>query len=139
MFQRRAELILQGKIDQAVLDYQTPLWVKLRGQFYEIGDRDSMWQVLSRQHLSQKARGVESITGELEDVVRLAHGALQVKMHWREATDPKGEDAARWFRTVYVCRPAEEGFRITGLTVTETRPVPEDVRPKVFPPPCEDW
>ena len=28
---------------------------------------------------------------------------------------------------------------VVGLTLTETRPVPEDLLPKGFPPPCQDW
>lgn len=139
LFRRRTDMILNGQVDLVINDYQTPLWIKLQGQLYLIENRDMMWQALSRQHLSQKARGVQSVDGEMEDVVRLAHGALRVTMHWRETTDPKAADAARWYRTVHVCRPVDEGLRITGLTVTETRPVPVEARPKGFPPPCEDW
>lgn len=132
-------MILTGQIDQAVEGYVTPFWCRFRGQFFHISTREDLWEMLSRQHLSQMARGIVSIQGELEDAVRLAHGAIRATVHWVETSDMRAGDTARWFRTIYVCRPVEETFRVVGLTLTETRAVPDMLLPRVFPPPCEDW
>ena len=138
-FQRRADLILHGQIDLAVDGYMTPFWCRFRGQFFHIATREELWEMLSRQHLSQMARGIVRIVGEMEEAVSLAHGALRVTVHWQETSDTRGGDTARWFRTVYVCRQAQDALRVVGLTLTETRRVSEPFLPRVFPSPCEDW
>lgn len=138
-FQNRADLILQGKIDQVADSYVTPLWTKFRGQFYKLENREQVWEMLSRQYLSQKSRGVMASYGTLEDVVRLAHGSLQVTIHWRERTNPKLDNAARSYRVTYVCRSSDD-LRVVGFTLTETQPIPQDVPTLKFPQDtCHGW
>jgi hypothetical protein len=139
IFQHRTDLILRGQIDEAVAGYVIPFWSRFRGTFYQITNAQDLWEALSRQHLSQKARGILSVAGELEDVAALPHGAQQVTVHWTETCDMRAGDTARWYRTVYVCRTEDQTLKTIGLTVTETRAVPLPPLPKVFPPPCADW
>ncbi len=139
IFQHRADLILQGQIDEAVAGYVIPFWTRFRGTFYQITNPQDLWEALSRQHLSQKARGILRVTGELEGVAPLAQGGRQVTVHWKETCDMRAGDTARWYRTVYVCRPKDDTYKTIGLTLTETRPLPASFQPRVFPPPCEDW
>lgn len=138
-FQRRADLLLQGEIEQIVDAYATPMWTRFRGEFFSIADRAEMWSVLVRQHLSQKARGIVAIKGRVERQETLLHGRVRLTIDWAETAGPDQPDMSRDFRITYVYRPIGETHVITGFALEETRPPARPLKVAMFPPPCEDW
>lgn len=138
-FQVRADLLLQGDIGKIIDSYQTPMWTRFRGDFFSIADRDEMWSVLVRQHLSQKARGVVAVKGVLADRQPLLHDRTRVTIDWTESCDAKRPDASRAYRIIYICRPKDGAHVITGFSLEETRPPAVRLKAPIFPPPCEDW
>jgi hypothetical protein len=139
MFQKRADLLLQGDIGSIIDAYATPMLAKFRDEFHQIADRDAMWAVLARQHLSQKARGITAIAGRLESQDLLLHDRMRLSILWQETGPKENPDAARDFRVVYICRTAGGALVITGMSVEETKAPAQGLRAPVFPPPCEDW
>lgn len=138
IFQKRAEMMLHGQLDDLATWFVTPLTANFLGRPVPIDTREKMWEILSRQHLSQKSRGVVSVHGTLDDIVTLPDGTVQVCIHWRESTNPQLADASRSYRVTYTCRSIHD-LHVTGFTLVETQAPPKDAPLMVFPKDGERW
>lgn len=114
-FQRRADLLLEGRYEVLARDYVLPMPVQLGDCAIRISGEDEMAVHLRRHHVALMRCGTSDMRPEVI-AVELPRGAgvqrVWLRWHMTEATGHMVSQA------VYGCQPADQGGRIEWMHYT---------------------
>ncbi len=114
-FQRRADLLLEGRYEVLARDYVLPLPVQLGDCAIRIDGADEMAVHLRRHHVALMRRSTTDMRPQII-AVELPRGAglqrVWLRWHMTGAAGPMVSQA------VYGCQPADQGGRIEWMCYT---------------------